>query len=147
MTPRLWLVVVTGSVGWTNAEVIEESLRELATRKSASEGSLRVITGMASGADEIARTWAADHAKNGVSLFAEPLKPGPYPHPMHSYNHKMLAMKPNLVLAFKEQFDDRWAMPSCLAGTEHMCRIAADAGIAVLLNGSVVLAGDAQPLG
>ncbi len=125
-------VVVTGSVNWSDRAVIELALDELATRQAATGGSFRVITGMADGADEIARTWAE---ANHVNLLAEPLTAGDYPGPMHQYNEKMLSWAPELILAFKDDFDFEWSSPLCIAGTEHMCRIAAAAGIPVVLNG------------
>ena len=87
---------------------------------------------MAHGADAIARRWAEAHS---VRLYAEPLDDGTYPTPMHRYNGKLLRMRPDIVVAFKETFADDWASDGCVAGTEHMCRIAARANIPVYLNG------------
>ncbi len=129
-------VLVTGSVGWTDRTAIEDALDLYSARQRATGGSFRVITGMADGADEIARTWAE---ANGVHLIADPLEPGDYPAPMHRYNEKMSGWSPELVLAFKDPFDFEWASPLCIAGTEHMCRIAARDGIPVLLNGATWL--------
>ena len=125
-------VLVAGATTWADRVAIEDALAELAARKAETGGSFRVITGMADGADEVARTWAT---VNNVNLLAEPLGVGEYPGPMHRYNEQMLQWRPELVLAFKENFDDGWRDESCVAGTEHMCRIAAAAGVPVLLNG------------
>ena len=128
-------VLVTGSTTWSDRIAIAEILGELAQRRSG-RGSFRIITGMADGADEIARMWATT---NDVQLLAEPLEEGRYPGPMHDYNEKMLTWEPELVLAFKESLDPDWAEPDCCAGTEHMCRLAAQAGVPVLLNGTAWL--------
>lgn len=124
-------VLVTGSTTWSDRAAIAQLLEDFAHRRM-TNGSFRVLTGMADGADEIARTWAE---YNGVNLLAEPLEQGRYPGPMHNYNEEMLAVGPELVVAFKEEFDEQWNTPDCIAGTEHMCRIAAEAGVPVLLNG------------
>ena len=119
-------VLVTGSVRWRDRQMIEHALAEWAAN-----GPIDVITGMASGADAIARAWAA---RTGVACRAEPLGEGTYPVPMHAYNERMLSWGPDVVLAFKNKFDTDWASTDCIAGTEHMCRIAAEAGVLVLLN-------------
>ena len=133
-------VLVTGSTTWSDAGAITDVLDRLLEARPDAGGSFRIITGMAPGADEIARRWASNHADQRVSLFAEPLRLGAYPHPMHDYNHLMLKLDPDVVVAFKERFDPSWAGSICVAGTEHMCRIAAEADIPVVLNGSTVLA-------
>ena len=125
-------VLVTGATSWADREMVERLLAEYADRKSGLGGSFRIITGMADGADEFARDWAET---NDVLLLAEPLELGEYPGPMHTYNDKMLGWAPELVLAFKADFDPGWERDECVAGTEHMARIAARRGIPVLLNG------------
>jgi len=129
-------VLVTGSVDWADRAAIEDVLDDLLARQQEVGGSFRILTGMADGADEIARTWAETHS---VALLAEPLEPGEYPGPMHRYNEKMLAWQPQIVLAFKEPIAADWASAECGAGTEHMCRIAAAAGVTVVLNGATRL--------
>ena len=132
-------VLVTGSVRWRDREMIENALAEWATNSP-----IEVITGMASGADEIARDWAA---RTGVAWRAEPLGRGNYPEPMHAYNEQMLEWGPDVVLAFKDDFDAGWASTDCVAGTEHMCRIATEAGVSVVLNGwPIPRSGDARRL-
>ncbi len=130
-------VLVTGSVGWSDRTLIEQLLDRLLSEAREAGGSFRLITGMAEGADLDARRWAG---ANGVPVLAEPLEVGAYPGPMHRYNELMLTWHPELVLAFKDGFDDDWASAGCVAGTEHMCRIAAESDIPVLLNGQVELA-------
>ncbi len=125
-------VIVTGSTTWSDADAIASVLGELAHHAAVRGHGFTVLTGMADGADAIARQWSDDH---GVALHAEPLAPGDYPHPMHDYNEQLLAMAPDIVLAFKDTFDDNWMSDDCIAGTEHMCRIAARAGVPVRLCG------------
>ncbi len=118
-------VVVCGGVAWTDAATIHAELE----RFRGASGAMEIVTGMADGADRIARTWAVD---NSVACVAKRLDPGPYPRPMHTYNEQMLAMNPDVVLAFKSNFGDttdRIYEP----GTEHMVRIAREAGVPVLV--------------
>ena len=129
-------VLVTGSVAYDDWKTINEVLDRFAAPQRAAGGSFRILTGMADGADQIARMWARN---NKAHLLAEPLKPGEYPEPMHGYNNMMLGWHPELVLAFKDDLDPDWASPDCVRGTEHMCRIAAEAGNPVLLNGTTEL--------
>lgn len=120
------IVLVTGSVRWASSELIEAELDALLSQVELAEvGDLTVLTGMADGADAIARQWAE---RNGVSLRAELLGLGIYPEPMHRYNEEMLSQNPDLVLAFKEGID---LVGNPDAGTEHMCRIAEAKGITV----------------
>lgn len=119
-------VLVTGSVRWRDRVVIEQALDDIAESRP-----IELLTGMAAGADEIARAWAVS---SGVSLRAEPLGNGAYPAPMHAYNETMLSWQPHVVLAFKHDFDPNWSNESCVAGTEHMCRIANEEGVPVQLN-------------
>ncbi len=133
-------VLVTGSVRWADGEMIEQALTELHARHP--EGSFRVLTGMAEGADEFARRWAA---QNDVPCMAHELDVGEYPRPMHNYNEQLLAWNPDLVLAFKDNFDLEWQSQLCFAGTEHMCRIAAQAGVPVLLNDTAWLTTEEAP--
>lgn len=132
-------VLVTGATCWTDRAMIEELLDKYRQRKQVTGGSFRVITGMADGADEFARRWAI---ANEVALLAEPLESGHYPGPMHAYNDKMLEWSPELVLAFKDNFADDWDDDGRVAGTEHMARIAARAGVPVLLNRTLWLDAD-----
>ena len=83
-------VVVAGSTRWTSREPIEQALDYLRLLAEQPAGSFRVLTGMADGADAIARAWATD---NDVALVAEPLAAGTYPGPMHEYNEWMLSLK------------------------------------------------------
>lgn len=129
-------ILVTGSTTWSDRDAIERVLDLFADLRSPSGGSLRLITGMADGADEIARTWAE---ANDIALTADPLDEGTYPGPMHRYNEQMLTWAPDVVVAFKEHFDFEWSSSLCVAGTEHMCRIAVSAEIPVLLNGTTWL--------
>lgn len=125
-------VLVTGSVFWDDYQLIDAVLTKHALPAQDKGRSICIITGTAAGADEIARSWAR---REGIEVFAHDLNEGPYPVPMHRYNEEILALEPDLVLAFKERFDDDWQSEDCIAGTEHMCRIAAQAGVRVLLNG------------
>ena len=134
-------VLVTGCTRYDDVLSIVEALRLCRQHAAAGAKSFRIITGMAEGADEIARLWAKE---NGVHLLAEALEAGDYPGPMHAYNHLMLDWHPELVLAFKTDFARDWDRADCIKGTEHMCRIAAETGLPVLLNGSVWLS---KPLG
>ena len=123
-------VVVTGDTKWEDSKAVEQVLDQLVTAAD-QRGKFTLLTGMASGADEHARTWAAGRS---VDIFAEPLSSGTYPTPMHNYNYLLLSHKPDLVLAFKSNFAPNWGSSSCVRGTEHMCRIAAQADVPVLLN-------------
>lgn len=133
-------IVVTGSVGWIDRSLLEQVLDDYRARSREHGGSFRIITGMAEGADQIARNWAG---ANGVTIVAEPLQTGEYPGPMHDYNERMLRWRPDLVLAFKESFGEDWASPACVAGTEHMCRIAMEHNVPVLVNATRWLTGAA----
>ncbi len=125
-------VIVTGATTWTDAALIETVLGELAHHAGTRGHGLTVLTGMADGADAIGRRWARCRE---VDLYAEPLGPGEYPDPMHDYNEQLLRLEPDIVVAFKDPFDEAWASDTCIAGTEHMCRIAAQPGLPVYLNG------------
>lgn len=125
-------VLVTGSTTWTDFWAVDSALSELAERAAEEGVSLQVLTGMADGADELARRWARQH---GVSFHAETLEQGRYPGPMHRYNEQLLDLDPDVVLAFKENFHAEWDLDTCVGGTEHMCRIAARVGVPVILNG------------
>lgn len=125
-------VLITGSTTWADPVPIETMLDALVEDSAEIDSSFRVLTGMADGADAIAREWAE---ARGVNLHAELLEPGLYPGPMHRYNEALLRLAPDVVLAFKEDFDTDWASDGCRNGTEHMCRIAARAGVPVYLNG------------
>ena len=125
-------VIVTGATTWTDAAMIESVLGALAHHSAVRGHGLTVLTGMADGADAIARRWALCR---GVGLHAEPLDPGEYPGPMHRYNEQLLQLEPDIVVAFKDPFDASWASDTCIAGTEHMCRIAERARLPVYLNG------------
>lgn len=127
---------MTGSTTWLDAALVEVTLDEWFRSAMAAGSSFRVLTGMADGADAHARAWAA---MNGAELLAEALDVGPYPGPMHRYNEMLLDLAPDLVLAFKEDFATGWSSNDCVAGTEHLCRLAARAGVPVLLNGTVWL--------
>lgn len=115
-------VAVCGSVAWTEPGPIDRTLDELL----ADDGELVVLTGMADGADAIARAWAADR---GVELFADCLDAGTYPGPMHAYNERLIAMRPDLVLAFKADFARDAPRHRPEPGTEHLVRLAAERGI------------------
>ena len=140
--------VVCGCVDWgadrAEAALVRRELDLLLDRRRRRGGSFRVLTGTAEGADAIARTWAVDA---GVQLFAEDLEHGDYPTPMHRYNERLLAFDPDVVLAFKSDFDEAWADDEAVAGTEHLCRIAARAGVPVFLNGKEWLATTAEGRG
>ncbi len=133
-------VLVTGGVQWKDASAIEDLLARCRQPSLDAGSSFRVITGTAAGADEMARTWAE---RERVHLFAEPLGAEPKPEAIAAYNRRMLSMQPELVVAFKEGFslavagDD--GRPE--GGTEHMCRIASEAGVPVLLNGEQWISG------
>ena len=120
-------VAVCGAVGWTDAATIERALDELL----AEHGDLVVLTGMADGADRIARRWAR---RNGRPLWAECLEPGEYPGPMHAYNERLIGHGPDLVLAFKEAFDPAARLRRAEPGTEHLVRLARAAGIATIVQ-------------
>ena len=133
-------VIVTGSTTWDDTAMVESVLHCLAKHASLRGHPFQVLTGMADGADAIARDWAdALH----VQLHAEPLAAGTYPEPMHRYNEELLRLQPDVVIAFKEEFAEDWDVATCIRGTEHMCRIACEAGIPVYLNGWHRLSGKA----
>ncbi len=119
-------VAVCGSVAWTDRETI---IREL-DRLLADHSTIAVLTGMADGADAIARDWAIDH---DVELVAACLDPGEYPGPMHAYNEWLIELGPDLVVAFKDGADPTARQRGHEPGTEHLMRLAAEAGIAVHL--------------
>lgn len=119
-------VAVVGSTTWSDQDQVVATLDGLL----APENRVVVITGMADGADAWARQWAV---ANGHTLKAEPLETGPYPGPMHRYNELMMRLCPDVVLAFKDEFSPDWRSSSCVAGTEHFCRLAAEAGVPVVL--------------
>lgn len=147
MSPRREVVervLVTGSTTWVEPVAIESMLETFAQEPVLRGSSLVVLTGMAEGADTIAREWAVARS---VNLYAELLEPGECPGPMHRYNEALLRHGPDVVLAFKDDFDVDWASDSCVAGTEHMCRIAARAGVPVCLNGRDELRIDSPSLG
>lgn len=121
-------VAVCGSVGWTGVAAIDVVLDGLLVE----HGHLVVLTGMADGADAIARTWAE---RNGVELIAECLTPGPYPGPMHAYNEWLLNSQVDLVLAFKDRFDPMARPNGYEPGTEHLVRRAQERGIEVRVTG------------
>ncbi len=114
-------VLVTGSVDWIDPAPLDAALDALLEEHP----HMILITGMASGADALARDWARRH---GIEVWAEPLDPGHHPMPMHRYNERMLSWSPDLVLACKDQLDLA-NRPD--AGTEHMWRTAVAAGVAV----------------
>lgn len=132
-TRSLARVAVTGSISWNDAGPIHDALDAASRMARAAGGSFRVLTGMADGADRIAREWA--EGTPGVELHVEPLL-GAGPAAVRAANERLLALQPELVLAFKEGLDPACREGPDPAGTEHMCRIAAEAGAPVLLNGA-----------
>jgi len=117
-------VAVCGAVGWADVERIESVLSSLLTNNQR----IILLTGMADGADLIARNWAIN---NGVEVHAECLELGEYPGPMHRYNYKLLSWKPDRVIAFKENFDPDARPNGFEPGTEHLVRLAHEAGCVV----------------
>lgn len=128
--------LVTGDTSGAHQALVEQVLDLCWQPAKAAGGSFRVLTGMAPGVDAHARAWAEQPSQLGrVHLFAEPLPPGRAPEPVHAYNRQLLALQPDVVLAFKDGFAEDWRSPTCDAGTEHMCRLADAAGVPILLNG------------
>lgn len=125
MRPDPLRVAVVGSTTWSDRDRVVSALDSLLVGPPG----MVVMTGMADGADALARQWAAD---NDHPLLAHPLEHGRYPGPMHRYNEMMMSWCPDLVLAFKENFDANWKSEACVAGTEHFCRLAFDQGVPVL---------------
>ena len=140
-------VVVTGATSWTDGTLVESTLSQCAAPARSSGGSFRVITGMASGADAFARAWAA---REGVHLLADSIGARPSREAVHRYNEWMLSKEPDIVLGFKGELNRNWGTAD-EPGTEHMCRIAADAGAPVLWNAERWLSTNArsaaQPIG
>jgi len=126
-----YTVLVTGSTLWSNSIMIETLLNQAYRLEHGETTPFRILTGMAKGADTVARNWAS---LNEVVCLAEDIGHLPSPELVKAYNRKLLAHKPDVVLAFKMNFDPNWISDTCEYGTEHMCRIAAKAGIPVLLN-------------
>ena len=126
-----YTVLVTGSTLWSNSIMIETLLNQAYRVEEGKTTPFRILTGMAKGADTVARNWAR---RNDIQCLAEDIGRRPSPELVKAYNRKHLAHKPDLVLAFKMNFDPNWHLETCDYGTEHMCRIAAKAGIPVLLN-------------
>ena len=124
-------LLVTGATGWTDGALVASTLSACAGPARATGGSFRVITGQARGADAFARDWAE---REGVHLLATSIGAHPTRDAVHRYNEWMLSKEPDLVLAFKRDFGADWTSAAAAAGTEHMCRIAAEAGVPVLLN-------------
>lgn len=127
MRPDPLRVAVVGSTTWSDRDRVVSALDGLLV----GGGGLVVMTGMADGADALARQWAEE---NCHTLLAQPLEAGLYPGPMHRYNELMLEWGPDLVLAFKQDFAANWRSGNCVAGTEHFCRLAVDEGVPVLLH-------------
>ena len=125
-------VAVCGGVGWTDtATLCAELDRLLAVSSGTTE--MVVLTGMAPGADELARDWAQ---RNQVELVAECLDAGEYPTPMHDYNEMLIRCQPDIVLAFKDGFDPTALRRGHEPGTEHLVRLARQAQIKVRVLGA-----------
>lgn len=112
-------VIVCGSRFYTNVDRMYEVLDAYHARIG---HSMLLITGGAAGADEIARQWAVERRVDHRVEYARwdmeaRYEAGP------NRNIRMLKMKPKEVLAFK--IDD----PTANKGTNHMLRIAREAGV------------------
>ena len=125
-------VAVCGGVGWTDTTTICAELDRLLAA-TADAADMVVLTGMATGADEVARDWAQ---RSQVELVAECLDAGEYPMPMHDYNEKLIGWHPDIVLAFKEGFDPTALRSGHEPGTEHLVRLARQAQIKVRVFGA-----------
>ena len=122
------IIIVTGSTTWSDSVMINNLLDQ---QKSSVDKPIHLLTGTADGADAIARNWALQHQ---VSCSVEDIGTRPHPQAVQAYNEKMLSWGPDIILAFKENFDPSWQLETCNRGTEHMCRIAAKSGVPILLN-------------
>ena len=129
-------LIVTGSTTWKNSVMFHSLLDEILTSQSSAHTTFTVLTGLASGADEASRKWPA---KNGIRCEAENIGSRPAAKCVKAYNEKMLSRRPNLVIAFKENFDPNWQRETCDYGTEHMCRIAAQSSVPIWLNNTTHL--------
>lgn len=111
-------VLVTGSREWKDYETIARALDEAAPTELAHGG--------APGADSLADRWGSE---NGVPARAYDANWSAYGKKAGFVrNQEMLdAFQPHLVIAFKDGFD--YEMKS--GGTEHMVKIAAEAGYEV----------------
>jgi hypothetical protein len=122
-------LLVCGSRDWSDYDRLAWMLDRLASTNRIEV----IIHGGARGADLMAGAWAR---KRGIDV-------EPHPAPWHLYpparrwvagqerNHEMLESKPDLVVGFKAPFD--WTMKR--GGTEHMVRIASEAGVPTLVVG------------
>lgn len=114
-------VLVCGSRFHHDEQVIWDALDAYRSRIGPR---MLLITGGASGADDIARAWAVQRKVDHVTLYAKWDTEGKAAGPIR--NMRMLKLKPKLVLAFfwhTEGAKNR--------GTRHMCKIAEDAGVKV----------------
>jgi hypothetical protein len=116
------IVIVCGSRYWNTGAPIRKSIGVLAARNR----NLRVITGGACGADMIADTIARSLGLTVTKELAKWVGRGRLAG--RERNEKMLSLNPDLVLAFKDDFDDTLSR----GGTEHMCKIARQSNIPVM---------------
>lgn len=107
-------VIVCGSRKWTDRIPIEGALRLLVPHKPC------IIQGNARGADYLAGQSAYACGLTDIPVPVTLYLDGPWPRAGNNRNTRMLALSPNLVLAFKDGFDYTLRR----GGTEHMCRIA-----------------------
>lgn len=126
-------VLVCGSREWEDNELIRTVLTGmLRMHELAGVGeSFTLIEGGAKGADRTARAWADDYGDYGVvveTFFADWHKEGKAAGPIR--NKKMLEQgRPDLVVAFKDNFNHNLDR----GGTEHMVKIAKEAGVKTVL--------------
>lgn len=117
----MFKVLVCGSRYYEDRDEINRVLDALAAKKGRHR--IKLITGGAVGADEIARQWAVsrkvDHEIHYAHWEVEGKGAGP------ARNRRMLKRKPNLIYAFRinKQGENR--------GTDDMCKIATKAGVKV----------------
>jgi hypothetical protein len=123
-------VLVCGSRDWTDSDMIWAELDELHSTHLeygvlAGDEEFVVIHGAARGADNIAALWASTRDVDVLAFPADWATYGKSAGPRRNH-HMLIAGRPELVLAFKDNFGARTN-----GGTEHMVRIARDAGILV----------------
>ncbi len=118
-------ILICGSRDWTDHFPIMRLIRGVA------DGQTTIVHGGARGADEMAAGVARTLGVPDEPHFADWKGHGRAAGPIR--NEEMLASGVNEVWAFKDRFD--WSLQR--GGTEHMVRIARDAGLPVYVVSSV----------
>ena len=118
----MFRILICGDRNWTDAEFILDTLRQVIKAKGLKPKDVLVIDGGARGTDEFGN-WAAIRLNCRIKrVFAEWFKFGRAAGPIR--NRKMVALKPQLVLAFHNSL-------ATSKGTKDMVSVAMKAGISV----------------